>query len=88
MTYYFRVQAHYLGKLVSKIQGCHPVDYFSLIFGQKQLRIANPAVIIFIVLTRRPVAGNFCFGLVTFKTYKPGWLVRILSEIIVIQLLS
>ena len=31
-----------------------------------------------IVLARRPVMGNFCFGLVTFQIYKPGWLVRIL----------
>ena len=43
---------------------------------------------LYIVPARRPVAGNFCSGLVTFQSYKPGWLVRISSEVIVIQLLG
>ena len=43
---------------------------------------------LYIVPGRRPAAVNFCFGLVTFQTYKHGWLVRILSNVIVIQLLG
>ena len=41
-----------------------------------------------LVPTHRPEAGKFCFGLVTFQTYKPAWLVRILSDVTVIQLLD
>ena len=43
---------------------------------------------LYIVPARRPEAGNFCFGLVSFQTYKPSRLVRILSAVIVIQLLG
>lgn len=41
---------------------------------------------LFIETTHRPEAGNFWFGQGTFQNYKPGWLVRILSAAIVIQL--
>ena len=43
---------------------------------------------LYIVPARRPEAGNFWFGLVTFQAYKPGWLVRIWSALTVIQLLG
>ena len=43
---------------------------------------------LYLVPAHRPEAGNFCFGPVTFQTYKPGWLVKILSNVIVIQLLG
>ena len=41
-----------------------------------------------VVPARRPEASNFWFGLVTFQTYKPGWLVRMWSAVTVIQLLG
>ena len=31
---------------------------------------------------RRPEAGNFCFGPVTFQTDKPDWLIKILCDVI------
>ena len=41
-----------------------------------------------VVPARRPEASNFWFGLVTFQTYNPGWLVRMWSAVTVIQLLG
>ena len=41
---------------------------------------------LYIVPACRPALCNFCFGSVTCQTYKPSWLVRILSDVIVIQL--
>ena len=43
---------------------------------------------LYIVPARRPQAGNFYSGLATFQTYKPSWLLRIFSNVIVIQLLG
>ena len=43
---------------------------------------------LYIILARRSEAGNVCFGTVTFWTYQPSWLVRILSDVIVIQMIG
>ena len=41
-----------------------------------------------LVPARRPEAGNFYFGLSNFLNLKPGWLVRILSAVNMIQSLG
>ena len=51
-----------------------------------ELHYTNPGL--FIVPAHRSETGKFRFGLVTFQTYKPAWLLRILSNDTMIQLVD